>query len=44
MPVDAGLLTSVVESTPQLLRKSRIEAIEDRRSISACRPAASPTS
>jgi hypothetical protein len=31
MPVDAGLLTSVVESTPQLLRKSRTEAIEDRR-------------
>jgi hypothetical protein len=31
MPVDAGLLTSVLESTPQLLRKSRIEAIQDRR-------------
>jgi hypothetical protein len=31
MPVDAGLLMGVVESTPQLLRKSRTEAIEDRR-------------
>jgi hypothetical protein len=31
MPVDAGLLMSVVESTPRLLRKSHTEAIEDRR-------------
>jgi hypothetical protein len=31
MPVDAGLLMSVVESTPQLLRKSHTDAIEDRR-------------
>jgi len=31
MPVDLGLLISAVESVPQLLRKSRVEAIEDRR-------------
>jgi hypothetical protein len=31
MPVDAGLLMTVVESTPQLLRKSHTDAIEDRR-------------
>jgi len=31
MPVDLALLTSAVESLPQLLRKSRAEAIEDRR-------------
>jgi hypothetical protein len=31
MPVDRALLTSVVESVPQLLRKSQTEAIGDRR-------------
>jgi hypothetical protein len=31
MPVDLALLTSAFESLPQLLRKSRAEAIEDRR-------------
>ena len=31
MPVDLVLLTSAVESVPQLLRRSRTEAIEDRR-------------
>jgi len=31
MPVDLGLLVSAVEAAPQLLRKSRVEAIEDRR-------------
>jgi hypothetical protein len=31
MPVDLALLTSAVESSPQLLRRSRAEAIEDRR-------------
>lgn len=31
MPVDLVLLTSAIESAPQLLRKSRVEAIEDRR-------------
>ncbi len=31
MPVDLVLLASAVESVPQLLRKSRTEAIEDRR-------------
>jgi hypothetical protein len=31
MPVDVELLTSAVESAPQLLRKSRAEAFEDRR-------------
>jgi hypothetical protein len=31
MPVDIELLTSAVESAPQLLRKSRAEAFEDRR-------------
>jgi hypothetical protein len=31
MPVGRGLLTSAVEAAPQLLRKSHIEAIEDRR-------------
>jgi hypothetical protein len=31
MPVDLGLLSNVVGSVPQLLRKSRVEAIEDRR-------------
>jgi hypothetical protein len=31
MPVDLDLLTSAIESMPQLLHKSRAEAIEDRR-------------
>jgi hypothetical protein len=31
MPIDRDLLTSAVESVPQLLRKSRSEAVEDRR-------------
>jgi hypothetical protein len=31
MPVDLALLTSAFESLPQLLSKSRAEAIEDRR-------------
>jgi hypothetical protein len=31
MPVDLDLLTSAIELAPQLLRKSRAEAIEDRR-------------
>ena len=31
MPVDLVLLMSAVESVPQLLRRSRTEAIEDRR-------------
>jgi hypothetical protein len=31
MPVDLDLLTGVVESVPQLLRKSRVGAIGDRR-------------
>lgn len=31
MPVDLALLTNAVESSPQLLRKSRAEAIDDRR-------------
>jgi hypothetical protein len=31
MPVHRGLLNSAVESAPQLLRKSHVEAIEDRR-------------
>lgn len=31
MPVDLVLLTSAVESVPQLVRRSRAEAIEDRR-------------
>jgi hypothetical protein len=31
MPIDRDLLTSAVESVPQLVRKSRGEAIEDRR-------------
>lgn len=31
MPIDLDLLTSAVESAPQVLRKSRVEAIEDRR-------------
>ncbi len=31
MPVDLALLTSVIASAPQLLRRSRAEAIEDRR-------------
>lgn len=31
MPVDLVLLTNALESVPQLLRKSRVEAIEDRR-------------
>jgi len=31
MPADLGLLVSAVEAAPQLLRKSRVEAIEDRR-------------
>jgi hypothetical protein len=31
MPVDLDLLTSAIESAPQLLRRSRAEAIEDRR-------------
>ena len=31
MPIDRDLLTSAVESVPQLLRKSHGEAIEDRR-------------
>jgi hypothetical protein len=31
MPVDLAVLTSALESAPQLLRRSRAEAIEDRR-------------
>jgi len=31
MPVDLDLLIGAVESAPQLLRKSRVEVIEDRR-------------
>jgi hypothetical protein len=31
MPVDLGLLVSAVEAAPQLLRKSRVEVIDDRR-------------
>jgi len=31
MPVDLDLLTSALDSAPQLLRKSQAEAIEDRR-------------
>ena len=31
MPVDLVLLMSAVESVPQLLRRSRTEAIEERR-------------
>jgi hypothetical protein len=31
MPVDLNLLTSALDSAPQLLRKSRLEAIDDRR-------------
>lgn len=31
MPVDLDLLTSAIESVPQLLRKQRAEAIDDRR-------------
>ncbi|MFY9736472.1 MAG: hypothetical protein WAL02_15285 [Rhodoplanes sp.] len=31
MPVDLDLLTSAIESVPQLLRKPRAEAIDDRR-------------
>jgi hypothetical protein len=31
MPVDSELLMSAIESAPQLLHKSRAEAIEDRR-------------
>ena len=31
MPIDLDLLVSAVESAPQLLRKSRVEVIEDRR-------------
>ena len=31
IPVDLVLLMSAVESVPQLLRRSRTEAIEDRR-------------
>jgi len=31
MPVDLVLLTSAVESVPQLLRRSRTDAVEDRR-------------
>jgi hypothetical protein len=31
MPVDRDLISSALESAPQLLRKSHIEAIEDRR-------------
>ena len=40
MPVDLGLLISAVESVPQLLRKSRVEAIEDRRFAEALYQAA----
>jgi hypothetical protein len=31
MPIDRGLLARAVEAVPQLMRKSHIEAIEDRR-------------
>ena len=31
MPIDLDLLVGAVESAPQLLRKSRVEVIEDRR-------------
>jgi hypothetical protein len=31
MPVDLDLLTSAIESVPQLLRKPRAEAIDDQR-------------
>jgi len=31
MPIDLGLVIGAVESAPQLLRKSQVEVIEDRR-------------
>jgi hypothetical protein len=40
MPIDRDLLTSAVESVPQLLRKSHGEAIEDRRFAEAVYKAA----